>query len=169
MPNDSSTSLAVKWNNRAAVERAVGRWARSVSERRPEVRRIIWFGSRVSGTPAPGSDVDLCILLAGSDKPFRERIGDYLPFGFPVGLDLFPYTLAEFERLRAERPSWYRAIAAGVDLHPGPDPVVQGSGERGGAAGRRQPIAGGEAAAGRQTAKCTPSDAKVCSFSEDTD
>ena len=107
--------------------------------------------------------------VAGSDKPFRERIGDYLPFGFPVGLDLFPYTLAEFERLRAERPSWYRAIAAGVDLHPGPDPVAQGSGERGGAAGRRQPIAGGEAAAGRQTAKSTRSDAKVCYFSGDTD
>ena len=130
--NDSSTSLAVKWNNQAAVERAVGRWARGVSEHRPEVRRIIWFGSRVTGTPAPGSDVDLCILLAGSDKPFRERIGDYLPFGFPVGLDLFPYTLAEFERLQTERPSWYRAIAAGVELTP----VAQDSGERAGAAGR---------------------------------
>ena len=129
--NDSSTSLAVEWNNQAAVERAVRRWAQGVGERRPEVRRIIWFGSRVTGTPAPGSDVDLCILLADSHKPFRERIGDYMPFGFPVGLDLFPYTLAEFERLRTEHPSWYRAIAAGVDLMP----AVRRSGDRAGAAG----------------------------------
>ena len=108
------------------------RWARAVGERRPEVCRIIWFGSRATGTPAPGSDVDLCLVLAGSDKPFRERIGDYLPFGFPVGLDLFPYTRVELERLRTEHPSWYRAITAGVDLTP----VRRGSGGRAGAAGR---------------------------------
>lgn len=84
------------------------------------MRRIVWFGSRVSGIPAPGSDVDLCLVLAHSDRPFRERIGDYLPLGFPVGLDLFPYTLAELERLRREHPSWHRALTSGVDLLPPP-------------------------------------------------
>ena len=82
------------------------------------MRRIIWFGSRVNGIPAPGSDVDLCLVLADSDKPFRERIGDYLPLGFPVGLDLFPYTVAELERLRQEHASWHRALTSGVDLVP---------------------------------------------------
>ena len=84
------------------------------------MRRIVWFGSRVSGVPAPGSDVDLCLVLAHADKSFRERIGDYLPLGFPVGLDLFPYTLAELERLRREHPSWHRALTSGVDLLPPP-------------------------------------------------
>ena len=108
----------VKSNNEAAVERAVRGWARRIGDRHPGVRRIIWFGSRVHGIPAPGSDVDLCLVLTRSDKPFRERIGAYLPFGFPVGLDLFPYTLAELERLRREHPSWHRAIASGIDLLP---------------------------------------------------
>ena len=116
MPNGSSASLAVKWNNEAAVERALRVWARRIGDQRPEVRRIIWFGSRVNGIPAPGSDVDLCLVLTHSDKPFRERIGDYLPFGFPVGLDLFPYTPAELERLRREHPSWHRAMTSGIDL-----------------------------------------------------
>ncbi len=82
------------------------------------MRRIAWFGSRVNGTPSPGSDVDVCIVLARSDKPFRERIGDYLdlPDGFPVGLDLFPYTLVELERLQSEQPAWHRALTSGVDL-----------------------------------------------------
>ncbi|MCY4660646.1 MAG: nucleotidyltransferase domain-containing protein [Acidobacteria bacterium] len=91
-------------------------WARHIRDRRPEVRRIIWFGSRVNGIPAPGSDVDLCLVLTHSDKPFRERIGDYLPFGFPVGLDLFPYTQTELDRLRLEQASWHRALTSGVDL-----------------------------------------------------
>ena len=118
-PSGSSDSLVVKSNNRAAVERAVRDWARRLRERRPEVRRIIWFGSRVTGTPAPGSDVDVCVVLAHADKPFRDRIGDYLPYGFPVGVDLFPYTVAEFERLPTERPSWYAAIASGTDVLAG--------------------------------------------------
>ena len=117
-PNGSSASLVVKSNNEAAVEQAVRRWAQQIGDQQPEVRRIIWFGSRVNGIPAPGSDVDVCLALARSDKPFRERIGDYLPLGFPVGLDLFPYTLAELERLRREHSSWHRAITSGVDLLP---------------------------------------------------
>lgn len=85
---------------------------------RPEVQRIVWFGSRVNGIPSPGSDVDVCVVLARSDKPFRERAGDYLPLGFPVGLDLFPYTVDELEQLQCDHPSWHRAITAGVDLLP---------------------------------------------------
>ena len=117
-PKGSSASLVVKSNNEAAVERAVRRWAELIGARRSEVRRVIWFGSRVTGIPSPGSDVDVCLVLAHSDKPFRERVGDYLPFGFPVGLDLFPYTLAELERLRREQPSWHGAITSGVDVMP---------------------------------------------------
>jgi UTP:GlnB (protein PII) uridylyltransferase len=117
-PNDSSASLVVKSNNEAAVERAIRRWAERIGARRPEVRRIVWFGSRVHGTPAPGSDVDVCLILAQSATPFRERAADYLPLGFPVGLDLFPYTVDELEQLRCDHPSWHRAITAGVDLLP---------------------------------------------------
>ena len=80
------------------------------------MRRIIWFGSRVNGTPTPGSDVDVCVVISGSSRPVRDRIGDYLPFGFPVGVDLFPYTEAELARLEREHPSWHAAITSGVDL-----------------------------------------------------
>ena len=109
----------VKPNNEAAVEQAVRRWAEEIAARRPEVRRIVWFGSRVSGMPSPGSDVDVCLVLARADKPFRERAGDYLPLGFPVGLDLFPYTLEELDRLRREHPAWHQALTAGVNLLAG--------------------------------------------------
>jgi len=79
---------------------------------------MVWFGSRVNGVPSPGSDVDVCLVLARSDKPFRERAADYLPLGFPVGLDLFPYTVEELEQLRRDHPPWHRAITAGIDLLP---------------------------------------------------
>ncbi len=74
---------------------------------------VIWFGSWVNGTPRPGSDVDLCILLGASSLSRRERIARYLPGAFPVGIDLFVYTLAEFARLSSESPDWYRTIRSG--------------------------------------------------------
>ena len=83
------------------------------------MKRIVWFGSRVTGIPSPGSDVDVCLVLERSDKPFRERAADYLPVGFPVGMDLFPYTAEELDRLQRDHPSWRRALTAGVDLLPG--------------------------------------------------
>ena len=59
------------------------------------------------------------MVLGHADKPFRDRIGDYLPYGFPVGVDLFPYTETELERLRLEHPSWHAAISSGVDIGVG--------------------------------------------------
>ena len=76
----------------------------------------MWFGSWVSGVPGPGSDVDMCLVLSRSQKPFRERIPDYLPGAFPVGIDLFPYTERELERLLAESPGWRKALALGREL-----------------------------------------------------
>ena len=96
--------------------RTVADYVARLRAKHPEIERVIWFGSWTTGIPLPGSDVDLCLVLSTSDKPPRERISDYLPLGFPVGIDLFAYTQAEFERLKETSPSWYEAIASGKDV-----------------------------------------------------
>lgn len=108
-------SVRIISDSRARVEQAVHAYAAAL-RRRPEVRRIIWFGSRISGRPTPGSDVDLCIVLSGSDKPRRDRIPEYLPGAFPVGLDLFPYTEEELAKLQQSSPGWYAAIQRGREV-----------------------------------------------------
>ncbi len=82
----------------------------------PEIERVIWFGSWVNGIPMPGSDVDLCLIVSHSDLPPRGRPPVYLPVGFPVGVDLFVYTQAEFEHLCDTSPEWYRAIVSGRQI-----------------------------------------------------
>ena len=67
---------------------------------RPEVDEIVVFGSFTDGTYAPGSDIDIFLLLSSSRKEVRDRVPDYLPGAFPVGIDLFPYTQREIESLR---------------------------------------------------------------------
>ena len=109
-------SVVIKSADRAGVTRAVTAYVARLRAEHPEVERVIWFGSWVNGLPRPGSDVDLCLILSSSEKPLRERTPDYLPAGFPVGIDLFPYTRAEFERLAKESAGWHAAIVAGREL-----------------------------------------------------
>jgi uncharacterized protein len=118
MQKRSSSSVAIKSRDRGALVRSVEGYARRLREEHPEIRRVIWFGSWVNGIPTPGSDVDVCVILSSSAKPFRERIPDYLPVGFPVGVDLFPYTEEEFHRLSEESPSWHAAILSGKVVWP---------------------------------------------------
>jgi predicted nucleotidyltransferase len=85
----------------------------------PEISAIYWFGSWVTGIPTPGSDVDLCLVLNNADTAIRDRIPKYLPNGFPVGLDIFPYTEGELKQLATERPEWYKIITGGRMIRPG--------------------------------------------------
>lgn len=112
----SSSSVVIKSADRETISRAVEDYAAQLRREHPGVERVIWFGSWVNGLPSPGSDVDLCLILSSADKPVRERAPDYLPLGFPVGIDLFAYTPDEFERLRRESPTWYAAITSGRDM-----------------------------------------------------
>ena len=109
-------SVVIKSVDRKKIRLAVASYAAQIRQQHPEIQRVIWFGSWVTGLPSPGSDVDLCLILTSTDKPPRDRISDYLPLGFPVGVDLFIYTQEEFVSLRTLSPGWYRAIRSGVDI-----------------------------------------------------
>lgn len=102
--------------NREEIAQAVEELACSLRANHPEVERVIWFGSWVTGLPTPGSDVDLCLILSSSDEPLRDRVVAYLPVGFPVGIDLLAYTRTEFALLPEVSPSLYAAIASGMEM-----------------------------------------------------
>jgi hypothetical protein len=74
-------------------------YARRLLAARPEVEEIVVFGSFETGNYAPGSDLDVFIVLSRSDRPVRERIRELLPGPFPVPMDIFPYTRAEMASL----------------------------------------------------------------------
>jgi predicted nucleotidyltransferase len=79
----------------AAVRRATDDYAALLLARHPEIEEIVVFGSFAEGTWAPGSDLDVFIVLSSSSPSVRDRIVEFLPGAFPVGLDLFPFTREE--------------------------------------------------------------------------
>ena len=109
-------SVVIKSIDKDQIRDAVTAYALQLREKHSEIRQVIWFGSWVTGLPSPGSDVDLCLVVSSSDKSPRDRISDYLPLGFPVGIDLVVYRQDEFERLKESSPGWHAAITSGIEI-----------------------------------------------------
>jgi predicted nucleotidyltransferase len=110
------TSVVVKSADKRRIQRAVQSYVEWLYATHSEVEKVIWFGSWINGLPTPRSDVDLCLILSRSSKPMRDRVCDYLPVGFPVGVDLFPYTKEEFDALVERSPGWYKTIVMGIEI-----------------------------------------------------
>jgi predicted nucleotidyltransferase len=103
------------------AELARRRIAQAVSElarRRPEIDRVVLFGSLARGDAVPGSDADLVIVLARSDRPFRDRIPLYIPEGCPVPVDVFPYTREECAAMLESGHGFLRRVLAeGIPIY----------------------------------------------------
>jgi predicted nucleotidyltransferase len=96
-------SVVVKSVDAAAVHDAADRYAAQLLAARADVEEIVVFGSFENGTWAPGSDLDVLIVLSAADLAVRDRIAALLPDRFPVPVDLFPFTRKELEA-RADSP-----------------------------------------------------------------
>jgi predicted nucleotidyltransferase len=100
MRRRSLSSVKIISVDAAKVRQRVDEYARELLATCAEVQEIIVFGSFENETYAPGSDIDLFIVLREADDSPRDRIPRFLPdksLGVPV--DVFPFTRAEIAQL----------------------------------------------------------------------
>ena len=122
------SSVVIKSVDEARVRKAMDDYAQRLLAARSEIEEIVVFGSFVRGDFAPGSDLDVFLLLTHSEKRVRDRVPDYLPRTFPVPLDLFPFTREDITALGpspildAVRDSKWRYVRGvrGTSLGPPP-------------------------------------------------
>jgi predicted nucleotidyltransferase len=95
--------VVVKSLDANAVRASADDYAARLLATRADVEELVIFGSFENGTWAPGSDLDVLIVLTAADRPVRDRIPDFLPDRFPVPVDVFPYTRQELQD-RADSP-----------------------------------------------------------------
>lgn len=116
----------ISLDRRAALE-AVQRACEQLAAERPEIERVILFGSLATGRAGPASDADLLIVLRESDLPFPARIGRYLPEACPIAVDVFPYTREELTGLLAAGSRLVKtALAEGRQIFPPADRLPGG-------------------------------------------
>ena len=97
--NKSSPFVRISYFNRDEVEKALKDYVPKLCRDHPEIEKVIVFGSFVRDESVPGSDLDLLIILKESELPFLKRIPQFMPSHFPVGIDVFPYTKKEMEKM----------------------------------------------------------------------
>jgi len=110
MPDRSSDSAKIFFADKARVMRELRDWVARLKEVRPDVEKVGLFGSYATDTYGPRSDADLLIVLRASEKPFRDRIPDFLPECVSVPCDVFPYTTDEIERLQRDDSPWINHV-----------------------------------------------------------
>lgn len=84
-------------------QRALQAWAEMLIQNDPAVLAVILYGSLARGEAHAWSDADVLILLRYSAKPFKERLGDFLPHRLPLPVEAFPYTEAEARQMIQSR------------------------------------------------------------------
>jgi len=96
--------------DRDTVLAELSRWAARQREVHPELVRAGLFGSYAKGQHAPGSDLDILLLLKKSPEPvWFMRAKDFDTSNLSVGADLFVYTEAEAARMK-DSSAWFRHI-----------------------------------------------------------
>lgn len=108
----SSPSVTVYWLDRELALRKLKSAVHRLARERPEVLRVLLFGSMARGDAVPGSDADLLLVLRDSKRPFLDRIPLYFPSGCDFGVDVFPYTEQELSRMAEQGNSFiYTALS----------------------------------------------------------
>lgn len=103
-------------------QRALRAWAETLIQKDPTVLAVILYGSLARGEAHAWSDADVLILLRHSPKSFKERIGDFLPFGMPLPVEAFSYTEAEArEMIQAQAGPPFAAAQEGRLLAATPE------------------------------------------------
>lgn len=109
MPVRSLSSSVLTWPDAQEVGQAVRRWAERVGRAHPQVVRIGYFGSYARGDWGPGSDLDMIMIVHGSEEPFERRAARWDTTELPVPAELLVYTTAEWEGL-APRSRFYQTV-----------------------------------------------------------
>src|SRR5437762_7055072 len=115
----SLRSVEIKSVDAEQVRRCMDEYAARLLASNPAVEEIIVFGSFVEDTYAPGSDLDVFIVLTSAQQRPRDRIPDFLPNRFPAPMDIFPFTRAEIAELDSSPLLWQSGKAAGATRNQG--------------------------------------------------
>jgi predicted nucleotidyltransferase len=106
--------VKIEYLDKPGIMKAITQFAEEAPQKYPEIEKIYLFGSFARDEAVPGSDVDILIVLTDSHLPFRDRVSQYMPSSFPIGIDVFPYTRSEIETMLSQGNNFLES--AGKDL-----------------------------------------------------
>jgi len=101
MASRASPSVRVFYLSPQQVIEKLKKAMTRLMEMHPEIERVLLFGSLSRGEAVPGSDADVLLVLRDCALPFEKRGGHCFPRDAGIGVDVFAYTRAELDVMRA--------------------------------------------------------------------
>jgi uncharacterized protein len=114
MPVRSLRSSVFTWPDVQTVDRAVRGWAERIAQAREDVQLIDYFGSYARGDWGVGSDLDLIVIVKGSDQPFERRAAEWDVTELPVPAEVLVYTEEEWRSLARQGRFHHTVMAEGI-------------------------------------------------------
>ena len=104
MPNESYDSVKITYLNREKILEELNACAIRIRQDLPEVKRVLLFGSLVSGNYGPRSDADILLVLEDVSGRLIDRIPRYLKYfsAASIAVEVLPMTERELERRMSE-------------------------------------------------------------------
>ncbi|MDD5556709.1 MAG: nucleotidyltransferase domain-containing protein [bacterium] len=103
------------WLDRELLHRELVSSAAALSRNHPNVREVILFGSAAQGRATAHSDVDIAIIVDGTERRFIDRPAEFTRHFSHIGMgvDVFVYTEEEIQAGMGAGPG---ALARGTIL-----------------------------------------------------
>lgn len=114
MPELFWTTARTRFLNLEEVRNKIIECVKSLQNADKRVKNVILFGSLTKGNYTPHSDVDLLIILKEDSRRIIDRIPCYMDYfaDIPFGIDVFPYTEEELEKMKNEGNKFISDILA---------------------------------------------------------
>jgi predicted nucleotidyltransferase len=108
--------VTVFFLNRKILKETVQKAVSELTACRPEIQKVILFGSVAEDRSLPSSDVDLLVITDPMNTRMIDRASPYLPYfdKVPLPVDCFVYTQKEVQS--GKHPVSRTAIKSGVIL-----------------------------------------------------
>ena len=103
-------SVKVFWLNKEFLKEKLKESAHKLIQEKPEVEKVVLFGSLAKNCATAFSDADILIAVAFSDKRFIDRPDEFRKYfeGLGLSVDLFVYTQ---EEIAQDMPFAERALS----------------------------------------------------------
>ena len=93
-------SVRIFWLDKQLVRNRLERSIAALVRAKPDIEKIVLFGSFAEGRAAVGSDIDLLVVVKKCKARFVDRVLEYQDFFSDIGLgvDVFVFTEEELKQ-----------------------------------------------------------------------
>ena len=108
--------MKVFFLNRKLLKKRIKKIVVELAEEKPELRKVVLFGSVAEDRSLPSSDVDVLFIVESTNLRFLDSASEYLSYFQSISLDVDCFVYTEEEVHSGNHPMVFTAFETGITL-----------------------------------------------------